>query len=147
AARRGLAVAMIAGYLAFLLNPERGGLVAVHVMLLLFAWDWIRRATAPRRAARQAMAVAIPVVIVILVAVGTPAGRSAIARARLLSLERTVNNAEQFLIGDAADGVRASERVKLWSAAVRMWGSAPLFGIGEGSFAWQFHDFVAPGSA
>ena len=146
AARRALGVAIVAGYLAFLLNPERGGLVAVHVMLMLFAWDRIRRANEPKHVARRLAAIAIPMLALVALAVGTSAGRSTIARATLLSLERTVNNAEQFLAGDAADTFRASERLKLWSAAVRMWRSAPVFGIGEGSFAWRFHDYAAPGT-
>jgi O-antigen ligase len=146
-ARRVLGAAIVAGYFAFLLNPERGGLVALHVTLIVFVWDRIRRAKEPRRVARRLLAVAIPIVVLGLLAVGTPGGRRAIARGKLLSLERTVNNAEAFLTGDATDRFRASERLKLWSAALRMWRSAPLFGVGEGSFAWRFHDYVAPGSA
>src|SRR4029453_11626115 len=31
-------------------------------------------------------------------------------------------------------------------SAIRMWERAPLFGAGEGSFAWRFHEVVPPGS-
>jgi O-antigen ligase/polysaccharide polymerase Wzy-like membrane protein len=134
-------------YLFFFLNPERAGLAAVHVVLLLFAWDAIRRAQEPRRLRRRLIAVAASISILAAVALSTPAGRSAVARANLLSLERSVNTAKTFLRSDADATFKASERWKLWSAAVRMWASAQAFGVGEGSFAWRFHDFVPAGSA
>jgi O-antigen ligase len=132
-------------YVAFFLNPERGGLIAVHVMLLLFAWYLIRRTEKPRRLGQRLMAVALPALIVAAVLFGTPAGRS-IVRGRLLSLERTVNSAMELFQSDAASNVVASERLKLWSAATRMWLRAPVFGVGEGSFAWRFRDYVPAGS-
>jgi O-antigen ligase len=133
-------------YVAFFLNPERGGLIAVHVMLLLFAWYRIRRTEEPRRSGQRLLAVALPALIVAAVLFSTPAGRSAIARGRLLSLERTVNSAMELFRSDAASNFRASERLKLWSAATRMWLRAPVFGVGEGSFAWRLRDYVPAGS-
>jgi O-antigen ligase len=134
-------------YLFFFLNPERGGLIAVHGVLLLFAWYSIRRAEEPRRSSQRLIAIILPVLILAAGMLSTPAGRSAIARANLLSLERTVNSAREFLQSDGEGNFRASERLKLWSAATRMWLNAPAFGIGEGSFAWRFHDYVPAGSA
>ena len=128
------------------MNPERGGFIAVHVVLLLFAWYSIRTTEAPERSRQRLMAAALTVLILTGALLSTTSGRSAIARANLLSLERSVNSARAFLASDAERNFMASERLKLWSAATRMWIRAPAFGIGEGSFAWRFRDYVPAGS-
>ena len=145
--RRVLGSGILLCYLFFFLNPERGGFIAVHVVLLLFAWHVIRKAEESRPLRRRLMAVVLTVLILAAGWLTTPAGRAAIARANLLSLERTVNSAKEFLESDAERNFRTSERLKLWSAATRMWLSAPAFGIGEGGFALRFHDFAPAGSA
>jgi O-Antigen ligase len=133
-------------YAAFFLNPERGGLIAVHVVLLLFAWYLVQRAREPRRARQRLISAVLLIVVLVAALLSTPAGRSAIARANLLSVERTVNGAEAFLHSDAEANFSASERLKLWTTATRMWLDAPAFGVGEGSFAWRFYDYVPAGS-
>jgi O-antigen ligase len=145
--RWALGAGILLCYVSFFLNPERGGLIAVHFVLLVFAWSSIRKAEEPWRSGRRWMAVVLPVFGLAAVLLSTPTGRSAIARANLLSLERTVNGARAFLQSDVKSNFNASERLKLWSAAVRMWLDAPVFGIGEGSFAWRFHDYVPAGAA
>jgi hypothetical protein len=37
-------------------------------------------------------------------------------------------------------------RLRLWTVALDMWRDAPVFGIGEGSFAWRFEDYAPPGT-
>src|SRR5262249_32768051 len=121
--RTALGVVLVACYLCFLLNPERGGLAAVHVMLAVFAWHTIRASADPLRAALRMAAMAVPILLAAAVLLGTAHGRLMIARAGLLSIERTVNNASTFLQSDGG-AFQSSERLKLWTAAMRMWRSA-----------------------
>jgi O-antigen ligase len=134
-------------YLFFFLNPQRGGLIAVHVVLLLFAWYSIRRTEVPRRSFQRLLAVILPILILIAGVLSVPAGRAAIARGKLLSIERSINNTMSLLQTDEEANRSTSERLRLWRAALMMWLDAPVFGIGEGSFAWRFHEYVPPGSA
>jgi hypothetical protein len=79
-----------------------------------------------------------------LAVAATPVGREAVRRVGLISLERTINTVAVSVSGDSA--AMPSERSRLWQVAVLMWRSAPILGVGEGSFAWRFHDFAPAGS-
>lgn len=133
-------------YGCFFLNTQRGGLVTIHVVLFLFAWHRLR-GTAPTRSSRWVIAALVPLLILAVVALSVPAWREALTRANLISVERTLNSAAE-IFGSSGEVPRpASERSRLWRAAALMWLSAPVFGIGEGSFAWRFHDFAPVGSS
>ena len=75
-----------------------------------------------------------------------PAGRAAMGRLQLISLQRTVNNAIALVRPDAEPGERPSERLRLWKTALLMFADAPLFGIGEGAFAWRYREYVPEAS-
>ena len=134
-------------YLLFFLNPQRGGLIAVHVVLSLFAWYSIRRTAEPRRSYQRLVAVGLPVLVLVAGLLSVPASRAAVARGNLLSIERSINNTLEFLQPHGDANRNASERLRLWRAAMVMWRDAPAFGIGEGSFAWRFHEYIPAGSA
>jgi O-antigen ligase len=134
-------------YLLFFLNPQRGGLIAVHVVLSLFAWYSIRRTAEPRRSYQRLVAVGLPVLVLVAGLLSVPASRAAVARGNLLSIERSINNTLEFLRPHDDANRNASERLRLWRAAMVMWRDAPAFGIGEGSFAWRFHEYIPAGSA
>ena len=141
-ARLLIGVAIAVCYLFFFFNPQRAGLIAVHVVLLLMVWFVSTKSAGPRRSRRRLAAAVIVIVVATPGLLSVSAVRGLVERGHLLSLQRSVNNAVEFV------GSRTtSERLKLWQAALSMWRDAPLFGVGEGSFAWRFHDYVPPGSA
>jgi hypothetical protein len=140
--RCGLALA----YGSFFLNPQRGGLVTVHAMLGLFAWQRFRGA-ALVRASPWMIAGLVSIVILAVAALIVPDSRDTLRRWRLISIERIVDTAAAMFEPDGKGQRPLSERSRLWRIAVQMWLAAPAFGVGEGSFAWRFHDFAPMGSS
>lgn len=138
-----LGVGITLCYVFFFFNPQRGGLIAIHVVLFLFVWHALGKTAEPRRW-RQALVATVAAILVLTTAVLiVPGARAAVACGNLLSIERSINNAIDFL--QPREGAnRSSERLRLWQAAILMWRDAPALGIGEGSFAWRYRDYWLP---
>ena len=88
----------------------------------------------------------VSILILAVAALSAPDGRDMLRRAQLISIERTVDTAAAMFEPHGEAQRPLSERSRLWRIAVQMWLAAPAFGVGEGSFAWRFHDFAPVGS-
>ena len=122
------------GYAFFFLNPQRGGLVALHVCLALAAWLFLR--SSPHRLARRAVPIAAAALLVAIVAAYT---FELIPRNLGSSLFRLFTSPDEALTSN-------SVRLRLWTIALEMWRDAPIFGVGEGSFGWRFESYAPIGS-
>lgn len=132
--RRVVGALLVAAYAFSFLNPQRGGLLAIHVCLMVAGWLALGGVTSRRRA--------LQLVAVVTTAVLVVAGAYAldvIPRTPGSSLFRLFERDNDTLLSN-------SIRLRLWNAAFEMWRSAPVFGIGEGAFAWRFDEYVSPGS-
>ena len=127
---------LVASYAFSFLNPQRGGLIALHGCLAAAGWVLVRT-SGQRRLARRGIAIAS---VAILAAVFAAYAFELIPRALGSSLYRLVESPAEVVTSD-------SIRLKLWTVALQMWREAPLFGIGEGSFGWRFEEYAPPGTA
>lgn len=123
-------VLLAIAYAFSFVNPQRGGLLAIHVCLCAAGWLALRRSANWRPAIGRAAAIAIVV--------------TAVAGAYAFGLiPRTLDSSVFRLLENPADAMLSnSVRIRLWNAALEMWRAAPLFGIGEGAFAWRFDEYV-----
>ena len=126
--RGGVALGLIVSYAYFLTNRQRGGFLALHAVLLatmvarFSGRPWSRRAVM-----LTAASLLVPVLAV---------GFGVFEGSRwFFSLQR--------LLGPVSD----DNRWTLWTVALEMWWSSPVYGIGEGAFGWHFRDFIPEGSA
>jgi hypothetical protein len=126
--RRGLVAAGLAvSYLYFLTNSQRGGFIAVHVVLL--ALLVLAKGALPRLERRWLIVAAAFAVLALLAAHSVVwEGRWPLGLQRLFTPQVDVN------------------RRNLWICAIRMWRTAPLLGLGEGSFGWRYREFIPAGS-
>jgi hypothetical protein len=131
---------LVAGLLAvsavyFLGNPQRAGFLVIVFCTALAAA--VHVLTSPkRRTAGRTVAIVFAVVLV------------AVLGAYELEYIPHTGSSSLFRLLAAPRPVQLSDsiRAKLWAVAVRMWRDAPLFGLGEGSFAWQFGEYARPRS-
>jgi O-antigen ligase len=122
-------------------NPQRGGLLAIHAMLAVAAFVALRRLPSTQRALiKVAGLVAVAALLVggVLYVSNTRTQFAAIDRV-ITTMRRVIQSPNDIM-------QRTAVRPKLWGASVVMWRSAPVFGIGEGAFAWRFREFVPYGS-
>tara|TARA_B100001123_G_scaffold278658_2_gene310201 strand:+ start:15886 stop:17895 length:2010 start_codon:yes stop_codon:yes gene_type:complete len=125
--RQVLLVFLAAAYAYFLTNRQRGGFVAVHVVLLIVGGYWLYHAGGIRRTVLFNKGALLTVAIAVVAAVALFATSSSQSQT---GLERLLENP-----GDPV-------RTNLAITAFEMWQQAPLFGIGEGAFAWRYPEFV-----
>ena len=125
--RQVLLVFLAIAYAYFLTNRQRGGFVAVHVVLLIVGGYWGYHAGGIRRSAVFSKGVLLTVAIAVVTAIALFSTSSSNSQT---GLERLLENP-----GD-------SVRTNLATTAVEMWQQAPLFGIGEGAFGWRYPEFV-----
>jgi O-antigen ligase len=112
-------------------NPQRGGFLALHAELGVAVLCLLASSVSKRRNlvwAATVLCVAVVLAVIALRVVPKHEGRGT-AWARLTS-------------GLETDSVRKN----LAATAARMWRDFPLFGIGEGSFAWRYGEYVRVGS-
>ena len=129
--RRFVVGALLAfAYAYFLLNRQRGGFLAVHAALVVFAATLLAATSGRPRWRLALLGGAAVVLAALVVALAFPGDPRASGLGRAL----------------VETGIDENRR-KLWMAALAMWRSAPLFGIGEGAFATRFREFVPAGSA
>lgn len=131
-----LGALLVACYALSFLNPQRGGLVALHLALALAAWLSLRSG-ANRAVARRVLPIAA---ILVIVAVAAAYAAELIPRNLGSSLYRLFASPDEAVMSN-------SVRLRLWTVALQMWRDAPVFGIGEGSFGWRFQDYAPAGSA
>ena len=126
--RLGIGAGLAFSYLYFLTNSQRGGFLAVHAVILV-ALAARMSGLRPRQKALLAggAAVALALGLALVVAQGEP-------ERWLQGLNRLVTHQKDI------------NRRNLWIAAIEMWRTAPLFGLGEGTFGWRYRDFIPVGS-
>ena len=123
-------------YVYFFRNPQRGGLVAVHVCLAgAAAMLFVTSGERPRLRRLMPLAAAA-----LVVAVAGAYAFGGIPRELGSSLFRLVEVPEETATSN-------SVRARLWTVALAMSRDAPVFGIGEGSFGWRFEEYAPPGTA
>jgi hypothetical protein len=132
--RSALGLALAASYLWFLVNPQRGGFLAMHAALAVAAGCFLARA--PRRWRG-----------IFLVAACALVAAGALLAMAVFALHRSGAFAGTGLGRVLTESGLDENRRRLWLAALAMWRSAPVFGIGESAFALRFHEFVPEGSA
>ena len=123
-------------YAFFFLNPQRGGLLALHLCMAVAGLIALRNSTDIRLARRLMIAT----VVLTMCVVGGAYAFDLIPRGLQSSIFRLVAQPEEATVSN-------SIRVRLWTAAFQMWQGAPVFGIGEGAFGWRYGEFVSPESA
>ncbi len=125
-----VAVGLAVCYLYFLANGQRGGFIALHAVLLTA----LVLVCGGSRRRRRWLACAAGAAVLTLVA-GFAASHAGLWPERFVpGLRRLLTLHED------------PNRQALWVASLRMWRSAPLLGLGEGTFGWRLHDFVPAGS-
>ncbi len=130
-----LAGLLACAYAFSFLNPQRGGLIALHICLAAAGVVFVRTSARRRMAVR---AVALSCVALLTVVIAAYAFEL-IPRAIGSSLYRLIESPAEVATSN-------SVRLTLWTVALEMWRDAPLFGIGEGSFAWRFEDYAPAGT-
>jgi O-antigen ligase len=129
----GAALGVCYGY--FFTNPQRGGLVALHVMLGLLLVSILPRARS------RALRIGLPAGGALVIAgVVAAFAFEIVPRTAVPALWRLVDNPAEAATSNLA-------RANLWRVAVWMWTDAPLFGMGEASFGWLFREYAPVGSA
>lgn len=129
--RQAIAAALAVSYVYFLANPQRGGFIALNASLLAIAALAVVRTG--WRPSRRLVLTTVGVIAVVAVASVPYVSRS--QGPWLSSLRR-------FSSKDAQVAQSNSERMKVYRVALRMWQSAPVFGIGESAFSWRYREFV-----
>jgi O-antigen ligase len=126
--RLGVGAGLAFSYLYVLTNSQRGGFLAVHAVILV-ALVYATRGLRPRQKALLA-------------------GAAAVALALGLAFVAAQGEAEHWLQGlhRLVTPQKDINRRNLWIAAIEMWRTAPLFGLGEGTFGWRYRDFIPVGS-
>lgn len=123
-------------YVYFFRNPQRGGLIAVHVCLAVAAA--VLFVTGGERSRFRRL---MPLAAAALIAAVTGAyAVGVIPRELGSSLFRLVEVPEETATSNTV-------RARLWRVALDMSGDAPVFGIGEGSFGWRFEEYAPPGTS
>ncbi len=123
------AVGLGFSYLYFLTNSQRGGFVAVHAVIVA-AVAYVAKGLRTRRNVLLAVAAALALTLgLTFVRFQGEPERWLQGMQRLVTPQKDVN------------------RRNLWIAAIQMWRTAPLFGLGEGTFGWRYREFVPVGSS
>jgi len=134
--RRLLVPLLLACYLYFFANPQRGGFIALHAGLALAAYLFFVSRGGGARAR-----------LPIIVGAGAALVGGAVLASALGYVPRSIGASLYRLVAQPGSTAASdSVRVHLWTVAVRMWRDAPVFGLGEGSFAWRFEDYAPVGS-
>jgi hypothetical protein len=133
--RRVVAVLLAIAYAFSFVNPQRGGLLALHICLVIAGMVALRQSRGSVLARGGTLAAAAALVAV----VGAAYAFDFIPRSLQSSIFRLVEQPEEAAVSN-------SIRVRLWTVALRMWRDAPVFGIGEGSFGWRFTEYAPPDS-
>jgi O-antigen ligase len=134
--RIGVATLLTVAYVYFFRNPQRGGLVAVHVCLAAAA-AVLLVTSGERSRLRRVMPLAAAA---LLAAVTGAYAFGIIPRELGSSLFRLIEMPQETATSN-------SVRARLWRVALAMSRDAPVFGIGEGSFGWRFEEYAPPGTA
>ena len=129
-------VMLAVAYAFFFANPQRGGLIALHVSLAVAGLVALKRSAGSRVARNVGVAAAVATAAV----VATAYTFEFIPRSLESSLFRLLERPEEATLSN-------SIRLRLWAVTMRMWQDAPMFGIGEGSFGWRFTEYAPPDSA
>lgn len=130
-----IAALLAVAYAFSFVNPQRGGLLAVHICLVIAGMIALRHSRSTRLALGGAVAAAVVIVAVVAAAYSF----DFIPRGLQSSIFRLVEQPEETAVSN-------SIRVRLWTVALMMWRDAPVFGIGEGSFGWRFTEYAPPDS-
>jgi len=134
--RRILAPLLLVCYVYFFTNPQRGGFLALHAGLALVAYLYFVSGGGRARAR-------LPLIVG-----GAAAMVGGVVLASALGyVPRSIGASLFRLVAQPGSAASSdSVRVHLWTVAFRMWRDAPIFGQGEGSFAWRFEDYAPVGS-
>lgn len=125
--RQVLLVFLAIAYAYFLTNRQRGGFVAVHIVLLIVGGYGAYHAGGIRWTSVFGKGALVTVAIAVVTAIALFSTSSSHYQT---GLERLLEN--------PGDPVRRN----LATTAFEMWQQAPFFGIGEGAFAWRYPEFV-----
>jgi hypothetical protein len=135
--RRLLAGGLAIAYAYSLTNPQRGGFLALHASLAgLLAFTG---RSLPRKVVLAAAgAAAVLALSGVLAVSGRMPGPwfDAVKRLNPRASPSIEGHPGSYLI-----------RYNLYRVAYRMWRDAPVFGLGESSFAWRYGEYVPVGSA